>query len=336
MIISGLTCIVVDPTVGIIVGAVLAMIRVLMNLRDGHSELQLFKGRSCLMTMHFNKVKAKYTVAAVKAKYDEEVTEERIQSAGEMDEKALKVLFTTKLAPKEGDETETLRAADGRRGSAVDSDLLTLAPRKSVDSALPIVAYYSLPGYFTFVSAQIHRDRIRALFMPKVGGGTREGLPEDPKAPSSDDGVNAEGVAAAEASGSSVVAVPKPMPLVTAVAFSLQEVYYCDPDAVETIGTLAEELGRAGYEVYLLGFKKKVFDAVEKVHHLHAVRKFSDMQGLTHFLREQVNAEGKYVRPGKAEHHHGHHSHHDPAPVHAAAPSSTSVDADSAVVPVKH
>jgi MFS superfamily sulfate permease-like transporter len=323
-IVSALTCIAVDPTVGILVGAVLAQIRILMNLRDGHTELFIYKGRTCLMSMMFNRVKAKETVKAVANKYSEEVTEERIRAAGEVDEHALKVLFTSKLAPKENDETETLRTSDGRRGSAADSDLITLAPRKNVDAALPLVAVYNFPGYAAYVSAQIHRDRIRALLMPKAGGGDREGLGEDPKAVAAAAQAVADGVAVEESA-----AVPKAMPDVKIIAFGLQNTFYLDPDAAETIGTLAEELTRAGYEVYLLGFKRKVFDCVEKVHHLHPVRKFSDVNGLVHFLREQVTEEGKYVKPGPAEHHQHQHSHAAPAKA-VAAPTT-----DEAIVPIK-
>jgi len=293
-VIVGLVCILEDPTLGIIAGALLGQIRVLMSMRDGHAGLNVYKGRTCLMASTVAVVDAKKAVAAAGVKFAAEVTPQRVAAAANADEEgAAALVAAAKLAAvKAANGAVSLRASDGRRPSAVDADIITIAPSPSRDAALPLLALYTFPGYFTFVSAQVHRDRLRALFM--------------------------EGAVRA-------------MPGVKTVVFSLTDSHFADPDALETVGTLVEELRRAGYEVFLLGFKPQVFRAASKVHHLADVRTFGDFHGLLRFLRRQVGSDGVYVPAGPLEHAHGHGHDAAAAAAHAGSAAAPAV----AGVPVK-
>jgi hypothetical protein len=158
--------------------------------------------------------------------------------------------------------------------NVIDADAFHLSPDPR-DKALPTLALYMLPGYFSFVSAQAHRDRIRALFM----------------------------------------AGDLSLPGIKAVVFSLSETYFADPDALETIGSLQEELRRHGYEVFLLGFHARVLASVSKAHWFAELRSFPEYPALLAFMRGQVT-DGVYVPAPVPEHHasddkgHGHdHGH---------------------------
>jgi hypothetical protein len=83
-----------------------------------------------------------------------------------------------------------------------------MPPRES-DSGLPVVAVYTVPAYFTYVSGAAHRDRLRNLFK---------------------------------------YSAPHYLPGIGVVAISLQECYYADPDAIEAAGDLIQELQREGRE----------------------------------------------------------------------------------------
>ena len=73
-IIVMVVCIVEDPTVGIIAGALLAQVRILFNMRDAHAQLVVYAGRTALMSQLVHLVAAKKAVAAAALKYGAEVT----------------------------------------------------------------------------------------------------------------------------------------------------------------------------------------------------------------------------------------------------------------------
>ncbi len=346
-IIVMVVCIVEDPTVGIIAGALLAQVRILFNMRDAHAQLVVYAGRTALMSQLVHLVAAKKAVAAAALKYGAEVTPDVLAALAAprraADDAARAASAAALLAggARPSSDTTTLAAAAAeaakepaeeaaaaaaaasssssvsasasslsslssphaaggartpraRRPSAVDADIITAPPAAARDAALPVAALYAFPGYFTYVSAQVHRDRLRGLFTPTAGAAARA------------------------------------MPAVRIVVFSLVETYYADPDALETVGTLVEELTRAGYEVYLLGFKPLVFRAACKVHHLHEVRFFADYHALLRFLRKQV-VDGVYERPPPLEPHgHGDKAHPPAAAAVAVAGAAAGAGAAAA------
>lgn len=333
--ISMLICIAEDPTMGIIVGALAAQVRTLLAMRKGHAVLTVHKGRVCLMAETVSDVNAKKAVSRAAAKFAATVTTEAVERAaaasvpGDEAAAAAIELAASKLAGVSTPAVATSPLAGAlaaRRPSAVDADLLTTAPAPSKDASVPLIATYALPGYLTYVAAQGHRDRIRALFTE----GVHRGADGNPTA------VTSSGVAGSSGAGGR-------MPGVRIVAFSLADVFFADPDALETLGTLAEELGRAGYEVHLIGFRSgHVFRAVRCVHHLDPVHKHASLHAMLKFLRRQVREEdGLYVRAapigsgahgdrshGDAHKEHGHshgdhgHSHGEPLAIADGAAAS--------------
>lgn len=115
-----------------------------------------------------------------------------------------------------------------------------------------------VPAYFTYVSGAAHRDRLRNLFK---------------------------------------YSAPHYLPGVGAVAISLQECYYADPDAIEAAGDLIGELQREGIAVFLLGFHSRVREVLEFAHWFHAIEHFPDYGALLAHLRT-LQTEGRLpVRP---------------------------------------
>ena len=51
---SAVVCIVEDPTVGIIVGAVLAMLRLMVQMRGAHAMLYIYQGSQCRLAFLFD------------------------------------------------------------------------------------------------------------------------------------------------------------------------------------------------------------------------------------------------------------------------------------------
>lgn len=68
-ILSGLVCIVEDPTMGIIVGALLGMIVMLLQMRTAHATLRLYSGPLCRLNYLFEGVDTARTTTACKKKY---------------------------------------------------------------------------------------------------------------------------------------------------------------------------------------------------------------------------------------------------------------------------
>jgi len=347
-IVSALVCIAEDPTVGIIVGAFLGMIRLLMQLRNAHSLLRIYDGPDCKLNFLFEGVDVAKPVRLCRLKYTQEKTAADVAAEAaaaaanplavmtrveaSLDTPALTARATADRAgltpvatpgvgsilPRASEEgaaeVEAARARKAARAArkaakraaaaaaagphnVIDADAFHLShdPR---DKALPTLALYMLPGYFSFVSAQAHRDRIRALFM------------------------------AGDAS----------LPGIKAVVFSLSETYFADPDALETIGSLQEELRRHGYEVFLLGFHARVLTSISKAHWFAELRTFPEYPALLAFMRSQVTADGVYVPAPVPEHHgsddhghgHGHgHSHDGDASAPAAAAGASAGDGHS-------
>jgi len=131
--------------------------------------------------------------------------------------------------------------------------------RASVDHPPPPLPVCSqVPAYFTYVSGAAHRDRLRNLFK---------------------------------------YSAPHYLPGVGAVAISLQECYYADPDAIEAAGDLIGELQREGIAVFLLGFHSRVREVLEFAHWFHAIEHFPDYGALLAHLRT-LQTEGRLpVRP---------------------------------------
>lgn len=360
-IISGLVCILEDPTMGIIAGAFLGMIRILLQMRNAHALLRVYQGTVCKFNFLFDGVDVKKSVSTCRAKFTNEPTPDeiaaefaktsnpvaimdRVEAEHEIHmqrraERALSVaskgaagaaVFSpkahedgpvlhshahpsshshsqhhlgdataTELVPKVKVSKREKRAArraaalqSGRRPSVVDGDMFHMEedPR---DAVLPPVAIYMLPGYFVYISAQAHRDRIRALLM--------------------------EGALS--------------LPGIKIVVFSLIETYFADPDALETIGILVDELHRAGYEVYMMGFHVKVLKPLTKTHWFHELRHFTEYTALLQFLRDQVNEEGVYKPAGPVTGHGDQHDAHS-APATAKALPAAAPTRDDAVFPV--
>jgi len=68
-VLSALVCIVEDPTMGIIVGALLGMIVMLLQMRTAHATLRLYSGSLCRLNYLFEGVDTARTTTACKKKY---------------------------------------------------------------------------------------------------------------------------------------------------------------------------------------------------------------------------------------------------------------------------
>ena len=251
------TCIIADPTYGIIVGSVLAMIRTMLAMRMAHATLRLYRGTRCALSFLFDTVDV-LAVRTARARFLGEALPEGAEDAGEVGDDGHADVVAAAAAP-----SATVAAVPVESGAAAPP--LPPAPPSSldyemapdpIDESLPLTAFYAAPGYFTYVSVQAHRDRIRALFTP---------------------------------ASSNVV------PGLGAVVISLQEVYYADPDCVEALGDLISELHRAGLPVYLTGFHARVRAVLAGAHWFHDVQAFADYGGVIEHMRAVIGRGGNLL-----------------------------------------
>lgn len=267
--ITGLICVVEDPTMGIVYGTFLAMIRLLLAMIHGHATLQIFKGTRSELLWVFDQNDRK-SLKKVRAKFTKETDPEELAAAEKhaAAEKAAGLPSTFLLQAAHALRAASVKAAEKKipepevmeTGINPEGHYYTVASDRDVDSRLPKVAVYSLTGYFTYIAAQSHLDRIRGLFLEP---NTR-------------------------------------LPDVDVVAFSLVECYYADPDALDALGDVigvsilcmaaaplapcplpvapflriailllppvcVQELTRANKSVFLLGFHTRVSRVLHKL-----------------------------------------------------------------------
>lgn len=211
-VVTALICIIEDPTMGIVYGTFLAMIRSLMAMIHGHAVFNVFKGVRCEVLHVFTLNDHKAQLAKVKTLYTGADDPELLARRKKM-EKIENAAATTSLA----EATMTIKKARQQAKEQVEKSLkdqmfshsdfaldrgtnaeghFTSVAEAEVDAHVPHVAVYSIAGYFTYISATSHLTRLRGLFMD-----------EETKLPNID-----------------------------VVALSLENCYYADPDAMDAMG----------------------------------------------------------------------------------------------------
>jgi MFS superfamily sulfate permease-like transporter len=272
-IVAGVTaiiCIIEDPTMGIVYGTFLAMIRMLLGMLHGHASLRVFKGTRAELTWVFD-IKDRATVKACRRHFTGELDEEDRKAAADKEAhahahsgpstalgraaealaRAREAIRMTAEVPVSAEETGV--------GSNPGGHYLEVAPSE-LDDRLPRVAVYGVSGYFTYVAAQSHLDRIRALFIDRATA----------------------------------------LPGVDVLVFSLEQCYMVDPDAMDALGDLIQELARGGKTVFMLGYQAKVRIVLAKVPWFSTVLTFSDYGSLIHHLRDVVRLEDEKAAAGMA------------------------------------
>jgi MFS superfamily sulfate permease-like transporter len=310
-IITGLVAIVEDPTMGILVGAVLAMIRLLLSMRNSHADLQIYRGVESKMEILFentDKKSLKQTTARLQGTdIDLEDDDEDDDDAHATEDNGEPLSKTSKLLKEMAKGTVGVTVVPKVKAPKV---VIKYTPPgaynaagavpKPGDELLPLFAVYTLPGYFTYISVQGHRDRIRSLFINKSSR-----LPE-----------------------------------VTHLVFDMTNCYYADPDAIETIGELVEELRRVNVKVWILGFHARVRKLYSETHYSHEMDVFTSYGELLVHVRNMVatnpNGEIKEITqehhvPSKEHHGHGHsHSHGQSHDVEAPKTATTAAGVSAA------
>lgn len=254
-------------------------------MRSAHTQVRLFRGTSCKASYLFRSVDIDKSVINAGRVIKARLTEKN-------DKTTLTLLDMPPLPPgsdaaiaaansvpgmpedlQGGEDTDDEGTAlTGAAAPAADQAGKEGADRELSDAeaglnaSLPLVAVYTLPSYITFVSAQGHRDRLRGLFLDQYG----------------------------------------PLRNMVHIAFGLQKTHYADPDALEALGTLIEELTRAGKRVYLLGFHSPVRKTISRTHFYHQFHmdglSFPDLGFLTLHLAEVSRGTKKDVYQLKADH----------------------------------
>ncbi len=204
--VTGIICVIEDPTMGIIYGTFLAMIRLLLAMIHGHATVQIFKGTRSELLWVFDQNDRKY-LKKCRAKYTKETDPEELaaQQARAAAEKAVGAPTTMLLQAAQALRDLSSRAAAVKKAAEPETEdkginpeghYYTVASDRDIDKRLPKVAVYSFTGYASYIAAQSHLDRIRGLFLePNTS-----------------------------------------LPDVDVVAFSLVECYYADPDALDALG----------------------------------------------------------------------------------------------------
>lgn len=153
-ILSALICIFEDPTLGIIYGALFAMVRVFINMRSSHTMFRVYQGTKCKFTFLFDNVDPTRTVPVCVAKYMGNPLPGRSGNPSKV---------TTLVSGITGKGGEPI--PDGNEGSQLANVVgPDLALSSNIVSSIPKVAIYSLPSYVTYIAAQPHKDRVIALF----------------------------------------------------------------------------------------------------------------------------------------------------------------------------
>lgn len=280
-LVTALICIIEDPTSGIVYGIFLAMIRMLFAMLEGHAQLKIYHGTRCDFQFEFDvndRVVTKHCVKAyTKGELDEEDRQEMARKAAEIAAHAhSKEIANTEFAKAahELHKAEKLRRAMGGEIGAVTASIRKPDIDKNMEGSsnphghflgitelemdvkLPKVGYYSMAGYFTYVTAQSHLDRIRFLFCD----------------------------------------APTAIPNIQVVVFSLEEVYYADPDAFDAMGDLISELARANKVLFMVGFHTRVRKVLEKVPWFQHVLSFRDYGALVLHLRSVLALEAERTK----------------------------------------
>jgi SulP family sulfate permease len=286
-LVTMLICIVEDPTMGIVYGTFLAMIRVLFAMLHGHASLKIFKGTQCELQFIFDLNDRSVSKACrqlwTKGEVDAEDIAEQKRREAELLAHSHGSGSSTALAEaaealhKAREAERIKREKDAGMSTAMaeaikmvettnegmtnpNGHYLAIAP-EPVDERLPKVAVYTMAGYFTYVTAQSHLDRVRMLFTEPLTS----------------------------------------LPGVDVVVFSLEEVYYADPDAFDAMGDLIGELARAGKTLFMVGFHTRVRKVLEKVPWFHHVLSFRDYGSLLVHLRDIVKIEQERNSTGKGQ-----------------------------------
>jgi MFS superfamily sulfate permease-like transporter len=280
-LVTALICVVEDPTSGIVYGIFLAMIRMLFAMLEGHAQLKIYHGTRCEFQFEFDvndRVVTKHCVKAyTKGELDEEDKMELARKAAEIASHAhASEIPNTEFAKAahELHKAEKLRRAMGGELGAVTASIRKTDIDKNtegssnphghflgiteleIDKRLPKVGYYSMAGYFTYVTAQSHLDRIRFLFCD----------------------------------------APTAIPNISVVVFSLEEVYYADPDAFDAMGDLISELARANKVLFMVGFHSRVRKVLEKIPWFQHVLSFRDYGALVLHLRSVLALEAERTK----------------------------------------
>jgi len=269
-VITAIICIIEDPTMGIVYGTGLAMIRMLLGMLHGHAALRIYKGTRAELTWIFD-LKDRNTVKACRRRFTGELDEEDRAAALKKEHdahahgggsattlgRAAEALMKAREAVRMTAEVPFDIEDEDPNSSNPGGHYLELPPSE-VDERLPKVAVYSVSGYFTYIAAQSHLDRIRALFIDRATA----------------------------------------LPGVDVLVFSLENCYVADPDAMDALGDLIQELARNNKTVFMLGYPAKVRIVLSKVPWFHTVLSFRDYGALLSHLRDIVRLEDEKLALG--------------------------------------
>jgi len=261
-VVTALICIVEDPTMGIVYGTGLAMVRSLMAMLHGHALLQVFKGTRCELQWFFTLNNHEAQLAACRTAYTSEpdaraLAQLAAQTKAEREAAVTELAQATQTLQKAREAAKSQVARSVKKAIAsVEFEVergvnpeghLTAIAEADVDNAVPRCAVYAVAGYFTYISAGAHLDRIRGLFLPERS--TR-------------------------------------LPGVDVVAISLAEAYYTDQDAMDAMGDLVTDLVRSKLTVFMIGFPPGVRRMFDMQHWSHGISVFPDYGSLLVHMRE--------------------------------------------------
>ncbi len=210
-VVTAVICIIEDPTMGIVYGTFLAMIRLLLGMLHGHAALRVYKGTRCELFWVFD-LKDRGAVKACRRRFTGEIDEEDRKALLKKQQeahahggpstslaKAAEALFKAREAIKMSTEVPVQAVDDNDEAANAEHHYLDI-PSAPVDERLPKVGIYSLSGFCTYIAAQSHLDRIRSLFIEPATA----------------------------------------LPGVDVLVFSLEQCYVVDPDAMDAIGDLIQ------------------------------------------------------------------------------------------------
>lgn len=252
-------------------GTFLAMIRMLLGMLHGHASLRVYQGTRCELTYLFG-LKDRAEVKAARRRLTLELDDEDKAAIARKEKAdhahasgAATSLGSAAAALRKVQDSQKVQTIDlgpqtqGDEGGVNPDGHYTDVPANpEIDSRLPRVAVYSVSGFFTYITAQSHLDRIRDLFIAPT---TR--LPE-----------------------------------VDVIVFDLSATAYADPDAMDAMGDLIGELSRAGRTVFMLGFVPRVRKVLAKVPWFGAILSFRDYGSLLVHLRDVIRLEDEKAAAG--------------------------------------
>jgi len=289
-VVTALICIIEDPTMGIVYGTGLAMIRSLLAMLHGHAILQVYKGTRCELQWHFTLNDHATQLRLCRSAFTTEPDAETLAA-----EKALRAAEIASASTVLAQATMTLKKAREGAKAAVAASVkkmlasvefeidrganpeghFTAVAEADVDEHVSRVAFYSIAGYFTYISAQSHLDRIRGLFLHKATS----------------------------------------LPGLDVIAISLADCHYADPDAMDAMGDLVsvraphpalslcralaltpslpspQDLVRHKMTVFMVGFQPGVRRMFNMQHWSHGLTTFPDYGSLLVHMREVASLE---------------------------------------------